>query len=298
MVADLIGARWSRRPIAALLAALVVASCASPADPSTVGSPETVTTSTSASAGEPSTTSGDGSAGPGGGGEGSGTTVITGSPTTVGGQVEAPQGPGSYARRYLAAGGPGALVVEVRSQSGASPAARVVAAVDDELSRASSKPVDVVTGAVSGGARQWTVDEILAVADQSTTVQTADRGVMRLLFLSGGFAESDTVVGVAVRGDVAAIFTDRVREAAGVLGSVDQMAEAVTVHEVGHLLGLVDLVLDTGRADREHPGHSSNTESVMYYAVESTLIGSILTGGPPTEFDDADRRDLDAIAGR
>ena len=70
------------------------------------------------------------------------------------------------------------------------------------------------------------------------------------------------------------------------------------MHEVGHLLGLVDLVLETGRQDPEHPGHSRNRGSVMYFAVESTLVGDLLGGGPPTRFDDADRADLRAIAGR
>ena len=69
------------------------------------------------------------------------------------------------------------------------------------------------------------------------------------------------------------------------------------MHEVGHLLGLVDLVLDTGRADPEHPGHSSNRSSVMYWAVESTLITDVLAGGPPRDFDADDLRDLAAIRG-
>jgi hypothetical protein len=69
----------------------------------------------------------------------------------------------------------------------------------------------------------------------------------------------------------------------------------VVTHEVGHLLGLVDLVLHTGRQDPEHPGHSRNQQSVMFWAVESSLITDVLTGGPPTNFDDDDRADLAAI---
>jgi hypothetical protein len=72
----------------------------------------------------------------------------------------------------------------------------------------------------------------------------------------------------------------------------------VATHELGHLLGLVDLVLDTGREDPEHPGHSRSRDSVMFWAVESDLIGSLLGGGPPTVFDAADRADLVAIGRR
>ena len=71
--------------------------------------------------------------------------------------------------------------------------------------------------------------------------------------------------------------------------------DAVTMHEVGHLLGLVDLYLETGRADPEHPGHSRNTRSVMYWAVESNLVADLLTGGPPKDFDNDDLADLQSI---
>ena len=54
-------------------------------------------------------------------------------------------------------------------------------------------------------------------------------------------------------------------------------------------------MLATGRADPEHPGHSPNRGSVMYHAVESTLLGTVLSGGPPRDFDADDLADLAAI---
>jgi hypothetical protein len=70
---------------------------------------------------------------------------------------------------------------------------------------------------------------------------------------------------------------------------------AVVTHEVGHLLGLVDLFLHTGRQDPDHPGHSTDQNSVMYWAVESNLVADLLTGGPPKDFDNADLADLQTI---
>jgi hypothetical protein len=91
------------------------------------------------------------------------------------------------------------------------------------------------------------------------------------------------------------VFTDRVASSEGGLGDPHAVQRAVTTHEVGHVLGLVDLFLATGRADKEHPGHSTNRNSVMYWAVESSLVGDLLTGGPPQDFDDADLADLATI---
>lgn len=206
-------------------------------------------------------------------------------------------GVGSLAATYLRPAASPVIVLEVRSQAGAGPRGQVIGRVAAVLQQVSGKRVEVVTGEpIGGAARSWTADELRALADAGTA-QAAQRPVMRLLFVDGGFAENERAVGVAVRGDVAAVFADRVDEAAGVFADPRVVEDAVTMHEVGHLLGLVDLVVDTDRADPDHPGHSPNRGSVMYYAVESTLLGSVLSGGPPRDFDADDLAELAAIRG-
>jgi hypothetical protein len=118
---------------------------------------------------------------------------------------------------------------------------------------------------------------------------------MSVLFVHGDYEGDTGVLGVTVRSDVAAVFVDQVAGSAGLLGGSAVVERSVSTHEVGHLLGLVDLFLDTGRHDPQHPGHSTNPGSVMYWAVESDVIGSILGANPPTEFDAADLADLAAI---
>ena len=219
----------------------------------------------------------------------------TAPPTTGSTAAPAPAGVGAFAPFYLRPAASARIVVEVRSQRGAEPREGTVSHLRNVLRASSGKDVALAGGAVGGSAREWTADQIRAEADRSGLAQSRDGAVMRILYLRGSFAESETVLGLAVRSDVAAIFSDKVDEAAGLVGDPARIEDAVTVHEAGHLLGLVDLFLDTGRADPDHPGHSPNRGSVMYYAVESTLVGSILDGGPPTEFDAADRADLATI---
>lgn len=202
---------------------------------------------------------------------------------------------GSMAARYLRPSGSERVLVQVLAQDGAGPRTAAPERVRQVLAQLSGKSVAVAVAGVGGGARSWTSEELRSLADESAPVQTTEQAVLTLLYLRGGFAENERAVGVAVRGDVAAVFAERVDEAAGMLGSPPAVEDAVTMHEVGHLLGLVDLVLDTGRQDPEHPGHSQNRGSVMYYAVESTLLGSVLSGGPPRDFDQADLDDLARI---
>jgi hypothetical protein len=192
------------------------------------------------------------------------------------------------------------LVVEVHADDDVQPRRATVEHVSSVLGEVSGKPVDVVDApGPSGGTRAWTSDELVAAADAgASTAQGGGVAVVRLLFVRGTFEGDDGVLGVAVRGDVAAVFVDRVEAAGGLLGGSEGIEVSVTTHEVGHLLGLVDLVLDTGRADPEHPGHSRNTGSVMYWAVESDVVGQLLGANPPRDFDADDRADLAAIAAR
>jgi hypothetical protein len=187
--------------------------------------------------------------------------------------------------------------VEVRAQSGAEPRAATLDHVVAVLRQVSGKTV-VVDGvdALGGGAQSWTSSSIAQAADRAAEQgQGGTQVVLRLLFVHGSFEGDDSVLGVAVRGDVAAVFIDQVAAASGLFGSSAVVEDAVTMHESGHLLGLVDLALDTGRDDPQHPGHSANKGSVMYWAVESDLIGQVLGGGVPTDYDAQDRADLARI---
>jgi hypothetical protein len=205
--------------------------------------------------------------------------------------------PGSFAPSLLRPAASTQLVLELQVAPGAQPAQAVVDHVRATLAAATGKPVSVTVGPAPAGT-DWDDGSIRAAADAgATTAQGGGTAVLRLLLLRGSFAGDDGVLGVAVRGDVAAVFVDRAEAAAGLLGDPQAITTSVATHEVGHLLGLVDLVLDTGRADPDHPGHSRNPGSVMYWAVESDLISSLLGSRPPRDFDADDLADLRAIAG-
>jgi hypothetical protein len=120
--------------------------------------------------------------------------------------------------------------------------------------------------------------------------------LLRFAFVHGESAQGADVLGISLTGDFAAVFVDQVDASATGLVSPATIERAVAVHELGHLLGLVDLHLHTGRADPAHPGHSSDKRSVMYWAVDSSVVGDLLTGGPPQDFDAQDLADLRRIA--
>lgn len=224
--------------------------------------------------------------GAGGGGAGGGATT----PPTV--DPKRAQGPtGSFAATLLRED----LTVEVLTQSGAQASGPAFAHLLSKLSEVAGRSVGT-SGPIQleDGAKDWTADDLRAMAD-SKALRPAGSATIRMLFLHGTFEGNNGVLGVAVRGDVLAIFIDRVRSTGGLVGDSAGVERAVMLHETGHILGLVDLYLDTGRADEAHPGHSPNKDSVMYWAVESDAIATVFGADPPDEFDAADRADLARI---
>ena len=202
---------------------------------------------------------------------------------------------GSFAPGILSPSQSSEVVVELRQQSGANPDQASIDHVTSVLRNVAQKTVTPTqAAAIGGGAKGWSADELRALGG-SGLAQGSGRAVIHLLFVHGTFGGDDSVLGVAVRGDTAAIFVDQVHAAATPLVGSSGIEVAVVTHEVGHLLGLVDLFLHTGRQDPGHPGHSTNQKSVMYWAVESDIVAQLLQGGPPREFDSADLADLATI---
>lgn len=206
-------------------------------------------------------------------------------------------GAGAYARTILRPEPATRVVLEILQQAGAEPSQNTVNHAVSVLRDVTKKNV-TLSGphTIPGADGNVSEAEIETMSDRhGKTSQGNGTAVIRILFLKGAFNGDDSVLGVAVRGDTAAIMSDQVRSAASPFASRSRIEDAVTEHEIGHLLGLVDIVLKTGREDPEHKGHSRNRNSVMYWAVESDLVGQVLGGPPPVDFDDADRADLAAI---
>lgn len=189
-------------------------------------------------------------------------------------------------------------VVEVDRSEGARLAADALGVVAEELQEHGSKQVGASdrSGAVPS-AEVYTADDLRALAaSHRGSSSEPDRVAVYVLVLEGRY-EDERVTGVAFAATSFAIFPEQI--SGGILG-LDTAAyeEAVLVHELGHLFGLVDL---TGAGefheDPEHPGHARSEDSVMYWAIEDVSITNVFRGGPPREFDEADRREMALIRG-
>lgn len=159
------------------------------------------------------------------------------------------------------------------------------------------------------GSDGWSSQELSDLA--RATLTSADPGafgrgtvaVIHVLYLDGEWEERPTAAGLA--SDVAAfLFIDfgaaqqTLRRGDG--PSVAEIVEReVLLHEVGHLLGLVNngLPMQRPHEDPESEGHSSNKESVMYsgadyFDVQMALLAPEID--PARSFDADDLADVAA----
>ena len=193
------------------------------------------------------------------------------------------------------------IVIEVDYEEGYQPKSSSTDLLKQRLEQVCDKPDGVTitfTETIFGNQGSWTSDDVRyhAWENKENQPQTSSTLHWQVLFPSGTYSD-DSVLGVAVDASTVAIFGDSVEEAKGPFfgrPSAEEVENSVLVHEFGHLLGLVNIVYQSlvEHEDPDHPHHSNNDESVMYWAIDSTSIGNIISGDLPNEFDEYDLKDL------
>lgn len=159
----------------------------------------------------------------------------------------------------------------------------------------------VVDDVLQDGRDTWNDSQIRALSEQQRDNDHGDGTVVtHVLYLDGAYSKG-SVLGITY-GDkeLVAIFDETIGNAANLIFSSRQIEQAVLVHEFGHVIGLVNsgTAMASPHEDADHRGHSNNDQSVMYWAVETTDITRIFTGGLPTRFDAKDKADICQAGGR
>lgn len=226
-------------------------------------------------------------------------------------------GPGSKYQTYL--GDDRTLVIELDHAPGAKPDQRALNDIKSELG-VNGKRVEIRSSAsleAKGQQYSYSLNELVELHREHQNLQDSESEVvMHALFVDGKF-EQESVAGIAYDPDAFAIFMGRISEITCENGAVLcpnrvhqwEVSRAVTIHEAGHLLGLVNSPLpmqsphemtrdpDSETPQNEGEGHSANENSVMYWAVEGRggLESLVLGQDVPWEFDSNDLADMRAV---
>jgi hypothetical protein len=241
-------------------------------------------------------------------------------------QFQGQGSPGGWALDFLTDDRYSRLLVEIDHEPGAAPEQATINMLQRLLEDRLNKPggVEIRLSAEidgKGSGAKYSFEEIRALERQHRdNHKSGDRAVLYAMWLNGGSTNDDgdsRVLGAVYSGSSMVMFKDNLRHAhdrcraqiTSVLGSCPSLArieDAVTTHEVGHVLGLVnlnpsDVPMVHEREDPESEGHSRYEDSVMYRAVRTSsgLVDLILRGQTlPTEFDRYDIEDLRNAGGK
>ena len=207
------------------------------------------------------------------------------------------------------------LELELDSVPGKAPRASSVSFIESALDRVVDKPggVQVVSDelelAGKGASGVWTFAELSALADQTfTQPQSGSTIRMHILFVDGQYENPD-VLGIAWASQHLVLFKDVIQrhcsqDPVNLLGDQVCIAaeQGVWLHEVGHLLGLVNNGLQMAQphedSDPTRRGHDANEQCVMYWAFEAAggiqLLANRLAGDSSAklDFDAACQADL------
>ncbi len=212
---------------------------------------------------------------------------------------------GASANELLASSKYTSLKIEVQYMTGFQPDAAALNHLQTTLASLINKPsgITVVTKEIPASANlALTVNDIVGIEKNNRTAFTNGTELaVYVLYTNGNYTDAN-VLGIAYKNTSVVLFGKKINDNSGGIGQANRTKLVATVaeHELGHLLGLVDLgsSMQTSHKDAAHGSHCSNTNCLMYYASEtSDIFGFLITGNIPS-FDANCKADLTANGGK
>ena len=186
--------------------------------------------------------------------------------------------------------------IEINYVTGNSPDSEALNLLKQRIKEVTDKSTVTISQSSFGSTDgSYTLEEILEIeSNERTRFKSGNTFVIHILYLNGEYNDNDQTLGLAYSGTSFVMFKEKIEDAAFLLISSKDIEKSVIVHEFGHLLGLVNNGYQSphDHEDPQHPHHSNNEESVMYWAIESQDIGNQIDGEPPNNFDNYDLDDL------
>lgn len=208
---------------------------------------------------------------------------------------------GSLNHQYLQAKTFSRLIVEIDYIDSVPPNQNSTNTFVSTIRQKVDKPEGIVfsgENSIKAQKNNYSVQDLLDIAKTHRSNYSQGNSIsLYVLYVNGELAENPNALGIALNSSMFVIFKDKISKATTALVFEPEIEKAVLNHELGHLWGLVNINYQSSidHEDKEYPHHSNNKESVMYWAVEDLSVASLLRGGPPYQFDSADKEDVDKI---
>ncbi|MEO7924383.1 MAG: M12 family metallo-peptidase [Chitinophagaceae bacterium] len=212
---------------------------------------------------------------------------------------------GASANELLASSKYTSLKVEVQYMTGYQPDAAALNHLQGMLTALVNKPsgINIITKEIPASSNlNLSLNEVINIEKNNRTAFTSGSELAIYILYTNGSYTDDNVLGIAYKNTSSVLFGKKINDNSGGFGQASRTKLVATVaeHEIGHLLGLVDLGsgMQTAHKDAAHGNHCNNSSCLMYYASEtSDILGFLITGNIPG-LDGNCRADLTANGGK
>ncbi len=212
---------------------------------------------------------------------------------------------GASANELLASSKYSSLKIEVQYMTGFQPDAAALNHLQATLNTLLNKPggITIVTKEIPASANlTLNQNDVITIERNNRTAFTSGSELAIYILYTNGNYTDNNVLGIAYKNTSTVLFGKKINDNSGGLGQASRTKLVATVaeHEVGHLLGLVDIgsPMQTAHKDVAHGNHCNNSSCLMYYASEtSDIFGFLITGNIPS-LDANCRADLTGNGGK
>lgn len=185
------------------------------------------------------------------------------------------QGLGKSANDLLSAGKYTALVIQVQYMGGYALDSATLTNVTSYLGKLCNKPggISITQTPIAATGDTLNVDKVAILERQFRTAYTGGTTLALYVMVTDGYDNSLNVLGFAYRNTSICLFGKNVFDHSGSAGEVTRVSleSSVLEHELGHLLGLVNLgsPMVTPHQDTANGNHCTNPNCLMYWAIET-----------------------------
>jgi predicted Zn-dependent protease len=209
---------------------------------------------------------------------------------------------GASAHDILSASAYQSVIVQVHYMPGYQPDPAALDNFYNFLNSLVNKPGGITISqsqVAASGKSVLSLNDVIQLENTNRSAYTnGTRLAIYLLFTDAVFTESN-VLGIAYKNTSMVVFGKKVHENSGGLNQVSRTKLETTIeeHEIGHILGLVDLGSPMQVNHKDPPSnHCNNSSCLMYFQTQINMIGGITS--PVPELDTNCRNDLRANGGR
>jgi len=145
-------------------------------------------------------------------------------------------------------------------------------------------------------------DDVLTIEKEKRTQFVQQDKIAIYILFTNGVHPGNKILGMAYRNTSAVVYGKAIRKYSSKAGrlSHQELESAVLLHEIGHLLGLVNKGSTSRSAhnDSTFKDHCNNKKCLMYHSVETKNLSSILLKGNMPVLDSGCIEDLIANGGK